>query len=147
MKRLIAAFFSSAMILSSCSGSDPDKKQDEPPYPIPPAVEENGFVYKIDATGAGGRISPYIYGLNVDFDFSHSNDDFATLVRFGGNRTTAFNWENNASNAGSDWHHSSDDYIARNMVKGVTAASRDRWQRLLSAIVFPAIKCRCSPSP
>src|SRR4029078_5934498 len=26
-----------------------------------------------------------------------------TIVRSGGNRLTAYNWENNASNAGSDW--------------------------------------------
>ncbi len=31
-----------------------------------------------------------------------------TVARQGGNRLTAYNWENNASNAGSDWHHQND---------------------------------------
>ena len=29
----------------------------------------------------------------------------------GGNRLTAYNWENNASNAGADWYHNSDNYL------------------------------------
>ena len=29
----------------------------------------------------------------------------------GGNRLTGYNWENNASNAGSDYIHSSDNYL------------------------------------
>lgn len=118
MNRFTFANFSSAMILSSCSESEPENNPNTPDVPTPPDVEENGFVYRIDATRAGTEISPYIYGLNVDYDFSHSKGDYATMVRFGGNRTTAFNWENNASNAGADWRHSSDDYIARSMVKG-----------------------------
>lgn len=51
-------------------------------------------------------ISPYIYGVNQDL--SNVN---ATIRRMGGNRMTGYNWENNYSNAGSDWYHSSDDYI------------------------------------
>ena len=47
-------------------------------------------------------ISPWIYGTNFD---SVPN---ATFNRIGGNRLTGYNWENNASNAGSDWYHHSD---------------------------------------
>jgi len=54
-----------------------------------------------------GTISPYIYGIN-DEDPTGSG---ATLRRLGGNRMTGFNWVNNASNAGSDWKHSSDDWL------------------------------------
>lgn len=50
-------------------------------------------------------ISPYIYGTNVK-DYAS-----ARLIRAGGNRWTAYNWENNASNAGSDWNNSSDNYL------------------------------------
>ncbi|HEX7028239.1 MAG TPA: glycoside hydrolase family 44 protein, partial [Gammaproteobacteria bacterium] len=52
-------------------------------------------------------ISPLIYGSNQDLD---GGENFG-LYRLGGNRTTGYNWENNASNAGHDWHHSSDDYL------------------------------------
>lgn len=52
-------------------------------------------------------ISPYIYGSNQEIGIP--ND--LTFLRQGGNRMTAYNWENNASNAGNDWHHQSDDYL------------------------------------
>ncbi|MCX7911266.1 MAG: hypothetical protein N2505_06805, partial [Endomicrobia bacterium] len=55
-------------------------------------------------------ISPYIYGTNQDREGVKN-----TARRFGGNRTTGYNWENNASNAGSDWYHHSDYYIPSDM--------------------------------
>jgi hypothetical protein len=55
-------------------------------------------------------ISPYIYGLNFYHQISNAPRNL-TLNRAGGNRWTAYNWENNASNAGSDWFYSSDDYL------------------------------------
>jgi hypothetical protein len=54
-------------------------------------------------SGANVRaISPWIYGTNFGWVPN------ATLNRIGGNRLTGYNWENNASNAGSDWYHHSD---------------------------------------
>ena len=49
-------------------------------------------------------ISPYVYGINSQ----PSEGAGATVRRMGGNRQTAYNWEINASNAGSDYNHSSD---------------------------------------
>ncbi len=54
-----------------------------------------------------GPISPYIYGVN-DVDPGDIN---ATVRRLGGNRMTGYNWTNNASNAGNDWHHMSDNWL------------------------------------
>ena len=51
-------------------------------------------------------ISPYIYGTNQDV----SGVNF-TLRRMGGNRMTGYNWENNASNAGSDYLNQSDNFM------------------------------------
>src|ERR1700754_1276502 len=53
-------------------------------------------------------ISPYIYGSNGQSD---DRDENITARRIGGNRLTGYNWENNASNAGNDWNHSSDNYL------------------------------------
>ncbi len=47
-------------------------------------------------------ISPWIYGSNSSSIVNR------TMDRSGGNRMTGYNWENNASNAGSDWYHHSD---------------------------------------
>ena len=60
----------------------------------------------VDLKGERKEISPLIYGVNQYT--SPLKDVKATAVRQGGNRMTAYNWETNASNAGSDWKHSSD---------------------------------------
>ena len=52
-------------------------------------------------------ISPYIYGSNADLS---GTENFFSR-RAGGNRLTGYNWENNFSNAGNDWLHSSDNYL------------------------------------
>ncbi len=55
-------------------------------------------------------ISPRIYGHNQPHDLDTTLRGLG-LVRQGGNRMTAYNWENNASNAGSDYMHQNDDYL------------------------------------
>lgn len=63
-------------------------------------------------------ISPWIYGANSP-GFGPDHRDWEgigipfTLLRMGGNRLSAYNWENNASNAGNDWHHQNDDFMGR----------------------------------
>lgn len=75
----------------------------------------NGYNMNItvDMSGKRKEISPYIYGIN---QYGHQ-DDYKNIsvnaVRQGGNRMVAYNWENNASNAGSDWKHSSDDNLSK----------------------------------
>jgi hypothetical protein len=71
----------------------------------------------VDPTAERTSISPYIYGTNQDF----TNTADYTARRLGGNRMTGYNWENNASNAGSDWLHSSDDYMCSSIVSGCNA--------------------------
>ncbi len=61
-------------------------------------------------------ISPYVYGNNDHNYFSGSG---MTFQRQGGNRFTGYNWETNASNAGSDWQHSSDGYLSNSDVPGI----------------------------
>ncbi|MCW2496463.1 glycoside hydrolase family 44 protein [Jatrophihabitans sp.] len=69
-------------------------------------------------------ISPLIYGLNNP-DVSDSSvitsilaSSRLGLVRLGGNRFTAYNWENNASNAGSDYQYENDDYLSSSTTPG-----------------------------
>ena len=72
-------------------------------------------VFEID--GAKKQpISPYIYGTNQPDWEGHSK--YLTLTRWGGNRITAYNWETNASNAGSDWQHQNDDCLSKSPVPG-----------------------------
>jgi hypothetical protein len=57
-------------------------------------------------------ISPYIYGVNFGaLLYSAPGSELPadlTLDRLGGNRLTAYNWETNASNAGSDYLYEND---------------------------------------
>ncbi len=60
-------------------------------------------------------ISPFVYGSNQDYSGLKW-----TIRRLGGNRLTGYNWENNFSNAGNDWMHSSDTFMLSNI--GLTDA-------------------------
>src|SRR5215212_10091851 len=59
----------------------------------------------IDAVHDRNLIPDAVYGAN-ELGYAGS-----TVHRHGGNRLTGFNWENNASNAGSDFNHSSDSFL------------------------------------
>jgi Glycoside hydrolase family 44 len=68
------------------------------------------------------RISPYIYGIN----FATKIDGLPTaltLDRTGGNRWTAYNWETNASNAGSDYQYQNDTYLGGGKQPGTAVSA------------------------
>jgi len=67
-------------------------------------------------------ISPYIYGLNFYFGNSGAPPGL-TFDRAGGNRWTAYNWETNASNAGSDYLYENDNYLSSSNVAGEAVRS------------------------
>jgi hypothetical protein len=84
---------------------------------IPPGSPGPADVqFSIDTTLDRHAISPLIYGSNNARDMSLNR---LTLVRLGGNRWTAYNWENNASNAGSDWCFQNDGLISSSNTPGV----------------------------
>lgn len=64
--------------------------------------------FAIDPQQSVKAISRYIYGVNEALAGAFGSN---TLQRLGGNRWTAYNWENNASNAGSDYYFQNDDYL------------------------------------
>ena len=66
-------------------------------------------------------ISPYIYGIN----FATKIDGVPTaltLDRTGGNRWTAYNWETNASNAGSDYQYQNDNSLSSSKAPGAAVS-------------------------
>jgi hypothetical protein len=60
-----------------------------------------------------GPISPYVYGMNDKI----VEGTGTSVRRLGGNRTTGYNWETNASSAGADWHHFNDDWLCSDNYK------------------------------
>ena len=79
-------------------------------------------------TGRRHAISRLIYGMN----FATESTPWAgatpprevTLNRMGGNRLSAYNWETNYSNAGSDYHFQNDQYLSASTVPGEAVRSR-----------------------
>ena len=65
------------------------------------------------------QISPYIFGTN---QILIGDENWGSL-RQGGNRMTGYNWENNASNAGSDYNQQSDNYLT--WVSGIPSDSEN----------------------
>lgn len=69
----------------------------------------------LDAVSAAGKpISPFVYGYN-DIGTLPSGTAF---IRAGGNRYTAYNWETNASNAGSDFLYENDTFFGTGTTPG-----------------------------
>ncbi|MEO6096090.1 MAG: glycoside hydrolase family 44 protein [Fibrobacteria bacterium] len=67
---------------------------------------------EISLRGPATLISPYIYGAN---EWCNPTDLPLTATRWGGNRLTGYNWETNASNAGLDYIHNSDNYLVKTL--------------------------------
>ncbi len=88
------------------------------PVEQPPQNNEEGLVITIDPARERKTISPYIYGSNIQ-------EVGGNIFRLGGNRWTAYNWTNNASNAGSDWGpHHSDGYLSESTTPGQAVKDR-----------------------
>ncbi len=86
---------------------------------LPVSAAQASVDVSIDTEMERTEISPYIYGVNQDL-----KGQTVTARRLGGNRMTAYNWENNASNAGSDYINSSDDYMVGSV--GVPKADAEK---------------------
>jgi len=72
-------------------------------------TQGSSVTVSVDVTKNIHPISPYIYGDNQP-DWA-GRSKYLTCWRSGGNRLTAYNWETNASNAGSDWHNQNDSFM------------------------------------
>src|SRR5882762_2526213 len=83
-------------------------------------------------------ISPYIYGTNFYSGNTTPQPNF-TFDRDGGNRWTAYNWETNASNAGSDYFYQNDSYLSSSNVPAEAVRSfiaGDQGAGLASLVTF-----------
>lgn len=70
-------------------------------------VSANASVHvTVDVLSNRHAISPLIYGVSFPPDTNYITDSGATLVRWGGNAATRYNWQNFDTNAASDWYFS-----------------------------------------
>lgn len=114
---------------AACGGGAPSEPLPQPidPGPGPIMLPELGTPKEPGDPGAADvrltirtdgplrAISPYIYGVNGTPSFAQNR---ATVARSGGNRLTAYNWENNASNAGNDYQYQNDGHLSNSNTPG-----------------------------
>lgn len=106
---------------SDASGPGPEPDAGAPVVDAPPPVtpDDPGAAdvrVTIDSARDAHPISPFIYGTNAP-DWAHDAALY-TLARSGGNRLTAYNWENNASNAGTDYMNQNDQLLGASNTPG-----------------------------
>jgi Glycoside hydrolase family 44/Fibronectin type III domain len=72
---------------------------------VTPTGGSSGSVHiTVDVLSDRHAISPYVYGVNFPNNAAYITDSGATLVRWGGNASTRYNWINFDTNAASDWY-------------------------------------------
>jgi len=73
-----------------------------------PAWADNAAVtVNVDANAGKHPISPNIYGIAIAPDATTIADLNAPLNRYGGNTSSSYNWQANASNHANDWYFES----------------------------------------
>ena len=58
----------------------------------------------VDVLSNRHSISPYVYGVNFPNNPAYIQDSGTTMVRWGGNASTPYNWKNFDTNASADWY-------------------------------------------
>src|SRR5271166_3085654 len=81
---------------------------------LPAAGADLSIQINVDPSSGRHPISPYVYGVNQDLPGVSAPG----ARRYGGNRLTGYNWETNASNAGTDYINNSDNYLVYNLPAG-----------------------------
>jgi mannan endo-1,4-beta-mannosidase len=87
---------------------------------------QTSITYSINTSLERANISPYIYGVNANSStnlWSRLRTENVGSRRLGGNRLSAFNWENNYSNAGTDYGPNSNDTYLHQLLTGVSSTS------------------------
>jgi len=74
--------------------------------PVTPATQVQ---VTVDALANRHPISPYVYGGAYPQDAAHVTDSGLTVVRWGGNATSTYNWQTQTYNADNDYYFS--DYL------------------------------------
>ena len=106
------------LLLAACGGGGGATTPSAPSggTAAPSAAPASSVRFSIDTGASRHAISPYIYGMNQPAWAGRSRG--LRLARLGGNRWTAYNWETNASNAGTDYQNQSDAFLGGGDVPG-----------------------------
>ncbi len=98
-------FLTCALIAAGCAASPSSHPRSQPSPTSGVVPPEDGAVkVSVSITQDLRLINPHIYGVSrSDGAQPYYREMGVTLVRWGGNARSRFNWELNASNTGADW--------------------------------------------
>jgi hypothetical protein len=74
------------------------------PDAIPATTPVTSVVITVNTLANRHPISPYVYGANFPPNASYVTQSGATMVRWGGNNSSRYNWKINAKNIDADWY-------------------------------------------
>ena len=86
------------------NGSSQSVTQTPTPTAPPPTPPSATIHLTVNALQDRHLISPYVYGVNFPPDTNYIQDTGTTLVRWGGNATSRYNWQNFDTNAANDFY-------------------------------------------
>jgi hypothetical protein len=88
-----------------------------------PTGATSGINVNINALADRHSISPYIYGGSYPQDAAHVTDSGLTLVRWGGDATSTYNWQLESYNSAADYYF--EDYAADGFSNGADGSSTE----------------------
>ena len=94
-----------------------------------------GITVNIDVLADRHAVSPYVYGGAYPQDAAQVTDSGTTLVRWGGNATSTYNWELGTNNSGNDYYY--EDYTAAGFGDGTDQSSTQFITDVLGASSHP----------
>src|SRR5512133_1693052 len=89
------------LVFSACGGRGGTTP---PPPPPPPPPSSTQVSVTVNALTGRHSISPYIYGGAYPKDAATVTDSGLSVVRWGGNATSQYNWVTQTSNSAADWY-------------------------------------------
>ncbi len=85
------------------------------------SASSSGVTVSVDVLANRHTISPFIYGGSYPKDAAHVTDSGMTLVRWGGDATSTYNWQLGTDNAANDYYY--EDYAAEGFSNGDDSSS------------------------
>ena len=91
------------LLIASSSSRSQDSSRENPSQPLATMAPSNLNV-SVDVLSNRHVISSYVYGGAYPRDAPTITDSGMTVVRWGGNATSRYNWQAGTYNAANDWY-------------------------------------------
>ena len=129
------------LTISASSGTEPNRGSQSVRPASTPAT--TNVAVTVDVLSNRHAISPYVYGGAYPQDPAHVTDSGTTVVRWGGNGTSTYNWKLFTDNAANDYYF--EDYAASGFGNGSDGNSTQFVKDVISAGSSPLMTMAMLP--